>query len=90
MRNYHISTNCPKAELKDFTIIDRDSNTYTVEQKKHFTFVLKIYHSTESLAKFRILSVFNKLEQTHMSNPTTKGITFFVLSFQHTHTKKNN
>ena len=51
MRNYHISTNCPKAELKDFTIIDRDSNTYTVEQKKHFTFVLKIYHSTESLAK---------------------------------------
>ena len=25
--NHHISTNHPKAELKDFTIIDRDTNT---------------------------------------------------------------
>ena len=27
IRNHHISTKHPKAELKDFTIIDRDSNT---------------------------------------------------------------
>ena len=27
IRNHHISTNHPKAELKDFTIIDRDRNT---------------------------------------------------------------
>ena len=27
IRNYHISTKHPKAELKDFTIIDRESNT---------------------------------------------------------------
>ena len=50
-RNHHISTKHPKAELKYFTIIDRDSNTYTIEQKKHFTFVSKFHHSTETLAK---------------------------------------
>ena len=27
IRNHHISTKLPKAKLKDFTIIDRDSNT---------------------------------------------------------------
>ena len=27
IRSHHISTKHPKAELKDFTIIDRDSNT---------------------------------------------------------------
>ena len=27
IRNHHISTKHPKAELKDFTVIERDSNT---------------------------------------------------------------
>ena len=51
IRNHHISTKHPKAELKDFTIKDRDSNTYTVVQEKHFIFISKIHHSTETLSK---------------------------------------
>ena len=43
IRNHHISTKHPKAELKDFTIIER-ATPYTVEQKKHFTFVSRIHH----------------------------------------------
>ena len=31
IRNHHISTKHPKAELKDFTIKDGDSSLYTVE-----------------------------------------------------------
>ena len=51
IRNHYISTKHPKAELKDFTIIDRERATpYTVRQKKHFTFKSKIHHSTETLA----------------------------------------
>ena len=50
IRNHHISTKHPKAELKDFTIIDR-STAYTIKQKKHFTFISRIHHSTETLAK---------------------------------------
>ena len=45
IRNHHISTKHPKAELKDFTRIDRESNTL------HFTFISRIHHSTETLAK---------------------------------------
>ena len=46
----HISTEHTKAELKDFAIIER-ATPYIVEQKKHFTFISKIHHSTETLAK---------------------------------------
>ena len=45
IRNHHISTKHPKAELNDFTIIDRErerATPYTVEQKKHFTIISKI------------------------------------------------
>ena len=56
IRNHHISTKHPKAEHKDFTIIDRERATpYTVEQKKHFTFISKIHHSTETLVKSEFL-----------------------------------
>ena len=34
IRNHHISMKHPKAELKDFTIIDRDSNTPTPLSKR--------------------------------------------------------
>ena len=50
IRNHHSSTKHPKAALKSFTIIER-ANPYTIEQKKHFTFISKIHHSTETLAK---------------------------------------
>ena len=48
IRNCYISTKHPKAELRDFTIIDKDNNPYTIEPKKHFTFMSKIHHSTET------------------------------------------
>ena len=51
IRNHHISTKHPKAEFKDFTIIDTDRTPYFIEQKKHFTFISKIHHLTETLAK---------------------------------------
>ena len=52
IRNHHISTKHPTAEFKDFIIIDRERAThYTIKQKKHFTFVSRIHHSTETLAK---------------------------------------
>ena len=51
IRNYHISTKHPKAELQDFTITDRESNTLHHQQKKHFTFFSKINLSKETLAK---------------------------------------
>ena len=52
IRNHHISTKHPKVELKDFKIIDRERATpYTAEQKKHLTFISRIHHSTETLAK---------------------------------------
>ena len=50
IRNHHIFTKHPKAKLKDFTIIER-ATPYTVKQKKCFTFVSRIHHSTERLAK---------------------------------------
>ena len=52
IRSHHISTNHPKAELKRFyNNRQREKIPYTIEQKKHFTFVSKIHHATESLAK---------------------------------------
>ena len=51
IRNHHISRKHPKAELKDFTIIDRESNTLCHQARNHFTFLSKIHHSTETLVK---------------------------------------
>ena len=50
IRYHHISTKHPKADLKDFIIIEK-ATPYTNKQKKHFTFVSSIHHSTEILAK---------------------------------------
>ena len=55
IRNHHISTKHPKAELKDFTTIDRDSNTLHHWAKE----ALHIHHRI--IGKVRIPSVFNKL-----------------------------
>ena len=52
IRNHHICTKHPKSELKDFTIIDTERATpYTIKEKKHFTFISRMHHSTETLAK---------------------------------------
>ena len=58
-------TKHPEAELKDFTKIDRDSNTLHYQEKKHFTFVSKVLHSTETLAKSESLQY-----STNFSNLT--------------------
>ena len=55
IRNYHISTKHPKAELKDFTKSIERATTYTIKEKKHFTFISKIHHSMETLAKSKFL-----------------------------------
>ena len=52
IRNHHISTKHPKGELKDFTIIDRESNTLHLQAKE---VVSRIHHSTETLAKSELL-----------------------------------
>ena len=90
IRNHHISTNHPKAELKDFIIIDRERATpYTVEQKKHFTFISKIYHSTEKLAKSESLQYstnFSKLPDNYnfhtVLSPHPRGHQLHLV-FQH-------
>ena len=85
-RNLHISTKHPKAELKDFTIIDRDTIPYTIGEKKHFIFVSRIHHSTETLAKSESLQYFTNFSSLldilpHSSIPPTQGGTFFTWSF---------
>ena len=88
IRNHHISTKHPKAENKNFTIIAKESNTYTVKQKKHFTFVSRIHYSTETLAKSESFSI-QQTTQTSQTTRTstilspTQGGQLLYLVFQH-------
>ena len=41
IRNYHISTKHPRAELKDFTVIERESNTLHCWGKEAFHICIK-------------------------------------------------
>ena len=93
IRNHHISTKHPKVELKDFTIIDRDSNTLHHQAKEALHIYIKDPSLNRNIGKVRISSVFNKclkpprqLELPHSSIPPPKGSTFFTWSF---HTKDN-
>ena len=61
IRNYHISTKHPKAELKDFTIIDRESNTLHYQAKETLHICIKDPSLNRNTDKVRIPSVFNKL-----------------------------
>ena len=61
IRNYHISIKHPKAELQDFTIIDRDSNTLHHWAKEALYICIKDPSLIRNIGKIRILSVFNKL-----------------------------
>ena len=88
IRNHHTSTKHPKAELKDFTIIYRESNTLHCGAKEALHIHIKDPSLNRNIGKVRIPSVFNKvlktprqLELPHSSNPTHKGGTFFTWFF---------
>ena len=87
IRNHHISTKHPKAELKDFTIIDRESNTLHCQAKEVLHIRIKDPSLNINIGKVRIPSVFNKflkpprqLELPHSSIPPSKEGTFFTWS----------
>ena len=61
IRNHHISTKHPKAELKDFAIIDRDSNTLHHQAKEALQIYIKDPSLNRNIDKVRIPSVFKKL-----------------------------
>ena len=93
IRNHHISTKHPKAELKDFTITDRESNTLHHQVKEALHICIKDLSLSKNIGKVRIPSVFNKLlkpprqlELPHSSISTPKGGTFFTWS----HNTKEN
>ena len=76
----HISTNYSKAELKDFTIIDRDSNALHHQAKEALHICIKDPSLNRNIGTVRIPSVFNKLlkpprqlELPHSSIPPPKG-----------------
>ena len=72
IRNHHISTKHPKAEPKGFTIIEKEGAIpYTIKQRKHFTLVSKIHHSTETLAKSESLQYSTKTSQTPQTTRTS-------------------
>ena len=88
IRNHHISTKHPNAELKYFTIIDRESNTLHHQAKEALHIHIKDPSLNRNIGKVRIPSVFNtllkpprQLELLHNSIPTPKGGTFFTWSF---------
>ena len=80
IRNHHISTKHPKAELKDFTIIDREHNTLHHRAKEALHIHIKCPSLNRNIGKVRIPSVFNKLpkhprqlELPHSSIPHPRG-----------------
>ena len=80
IRNHHISTKHPKAKLKDFTIIDRESNTLCCQAKEALYICIKDPSLNRNIGKVRISSVFNKLpnpsrqlELPHNSIPHQRG-----------------
>ena len=80
IRNHHISTKYPKAELKDFTIIDRESSTLYCWAKEALHIHIKDPSVNRNIGKVRIPSVFNKLlkaprqqECPHSSIPHPRG-----------------
>ena len=89
IRNHHISTKHPKAELKDFTIIDRDSNTIHSWAKEALYICIKDPSFNRNIGKVRIPSVINKLlkpptqlELPHSFIPHLRGHLLHLV-FQH-------
>ena len=67
IRNHHISTKHPKAELKDFTIIDRESNTLHHQAKEalHICIIPPVFN--------KLLKPSRQLELPHSSIPHPRG-----------------
>ena len=61
IRNHHISTKHPKAELKDFTVIDRENNTLYHQAKEALHIWIKDPSLNRNTGKVRTAPVFNKL-----------------------------
>ena len=87
--NHHISTKHPKAELKDFTIIDRESNTLLHCVKEALHICIKDPSLNRNIGKVRMPSVFNKLLKPphnynfHIVLSPTQGGHLLHLVFQH-------
>ena len=89
IRNHPIYTKHPKAELKDFTIIDRESNTLHHSAKEALHICIKDPSLNRNFDKVRIPSIFNKLlkpsrqpELPHSSIPPQGGHLLYLV-FQH-------
>ena len=84
IRNHHISTKHPKAELNDFMIKDRHSNTLHCQAKKALHIHIKNPSLNRNIGKVRIPSAFNKLlkpsRQKELPHP---GGTLLYLVFQY-------
>ena len=87
IRNHHISTKHPKAELKRF-YNNRESNTLHCQAKEALHNRIKDPLLNRNTGKVRIPSVFNKLlkpsrqlELPHSSIPPPNGGTFFTWVF---------
>ena len=81
-----ISTKHPKAELKDFTIIDRESNALHHQAKEALHIHIKDPSLNRNISKVRIPSVFNKLlkpsrqlELPHSSIPNPRVHLLFLV-----------
>ena len=90
IRNHQISTKYLKAELKDFTIIDRESNALHCQVKEALHIHIKDPSLNRNIGKIRIPSVLNKLlkpprqlELLHSSILPPKGGHLLHLVFQH-------
>ena len=86
--NHHISTEHPKAELKDFTIINRESNTLHHQTKEALHIHIKDPSLNRNIDKVGIASIFNKLLKPlrqlglpYSSIPLPKGGSFFSWPF---------
>ena len=89
IRNHHISTKHPKAQLKDFIIIDRDNSSLHHQAKEALHIHIKDPSLNRNIGKVRIPSVFNKLlkpprqlELPHSSIPNPRGHLLYLV-FQH-------
>ena len=88
IRNHHISTKHPKAELTRFHNNRQRQQNTTLSSKRSTYICIKDPSLNRNIGKVRIPSVFNKLlkpptqlELQHSSIPLPKGGTFFTWSF---------
>ena len=86
---HHISTNNSQAELKNFIIIDRGSNTLHHQANEALHMCIKDSSLNRNVNEVRIPSIFNKhlkpytqLEQPHSSIPPPRGHLLYLV-YQH-------